>query len=91
VQATETLQELYADSDQERKNELELPYNYYFVDEQKAPTYDDLSITGSNITAHQNIGYNGNAKDNLAWNNSEGWFAYSTANRLIIERISDKT
>lgn len=36
-------------------------------------------------------GYNGNRGSNLVWHPSEGWFAYGDRNRVIVEKISDKT
>ena len=36
------------------------------------------------------MGYNGNARDNLVWNEEEGWIAYSLNNKVIVETIQGR-
>lgn len=76
-----------------KRKELNLPQKHYVCShDEKALFYDDIStricaLTDSQINPQLIMGFNGNAHENIIWNEQANWIGYTIGNKLIIEDI----
>jgi len=72
-----------------KKREVNIPSRHYIWSEEEMIEGAYLDKEGI-VVPRFVVGYNGHLHDNIIWNESAGWAAYTIRNKLIVEEVLSK-
>lgn len=73
-----------------KKTELGIPSRHYMHSEEQEIIENPYLDSEGTLTPQFIVGYNGRSHDNIVWNESAGWAAYTVRNKLVVEEVLSK-